>query len=79
MHVNMSISRMRITPERKTVRGAVGGVMDFILENGQPVAGGWLAYCARARDVLKDSIPNPETHDDKKSILVEGRRIASRV
>jgi hypothetical protein len=44
----------------------------------QQIAGGWLAYCARARDFERaEQVERNTTNDDKKN-LTEGRSLANR-
>jgi hypothetical protein len=52
--------------------------MNFPFEHEQPIAGGWLAYCACARGVQNEDHSVRDTGEDKKVILAEGRRIADR-
>jgi hypothetical protein len=44
----------------------------------QQLAGGWLAYCARAHDVEREEHSERVANDDDKKNLTEGRSLANR-
>lgn len=44
----------------------------------QPIPGGWLAYCARARDVERETPVECADKNDAKRKLIEGRSLANR-
>jgi hypothetical protein len=52
--------------------------MDVEIKHQQPVAGGWLSYCARARDLQNTENPIRELRDEEKPDLSEGRSLANR-
>jgi hypothetical protein len=56
----------------------MGGEMTLQPGTEQQLAGGWLAYCARAHDVEREEHSERVANDDDKKNLTEGRSLANR-
>jgi hypothetical protein len=63
---------------RRCIHAEAGKAMDFEISTEQPIAGGWLAYCARARDLQNTEDSVRESRDEKRPVLTEGPRLANR-
>lgn len=74
--VKLLISQPRNGRTRKDAFSIIGEAVDLAVESEQFVVSGWLAYCARARDIQADERDACEIRDTRKLGQVEGRRIA---
>jgi hypothetical protein len=76
--VNIAISHLRKTGHCLVHPTSLQGNMHKDTQSAQPVAGGWLSYCNRVRDLQLDVKLEPKRDDDSVEVLTEGRRFADR-
>ncbi len=74
----MNISQMRKGAFKLKKRHAWEGKCTLQPGTEQQLAGGWLAYCARAHDVEREEHSERVANDDDKKNLTEGRSLANR-
>ena len=74
----MIISHLREVEKRLDSSFWCGGTMKLEMRIEQPIPRGWLAYCARARDVEREKPIECADRNEEKRKLIEGRSLANR-